>query len=219
MSPKWILLILTCGLVGTSVAQDRPSGPPAGRPRFNIPKPGPRPLSILPALPSMEDSSFFAKRNVPHGTVKKVHYKNPQGTEKRMHVYLPPSYESNTNERYPVLYLNHGGGDDDSKWSNTEKDGGHAQSILDNLIADGKANPMILVMPNTRDIVAAVPPPMNEDDACTKEFALSIIPYMDAHYRTIPDRNGRALAGLSMGGFVVMHTGFSRLDLFSELYV
>ena len=119
-----------------------------------------------------------------------------------------------------MLYLNHGGGDDDSKWTNTDpKNGGHAQSILDNLIATGKAKPMIIVMPNTRGLAASNPPPVNEDDACTQEYLKDIIPYVDSHYRTRASREGRALAGLSMGGFVVMHTGLPHLDTFSELYV
>jgi enterochelin esterase family protein len=74
-------------------------------------------------------------------------------------------------------------------------------------------------MPNTRGLAAADPPPVDGDDNCTKEYVQNIIPYVDGHYRTLADRNGRALAGLSMGGFVVMHTGLSRLDTFSELYV
>jgi enterochelin esterase-like enzyme len=136
-----------------------------------------------------------------------------------MHVYLPPGYDADSTTRYPVLYLNHGGGDDDSKWTNTERNGGHAHVILDNLITEGKAKPMIVVMPSTRGIATANPPPENEDDACTQEFLKDIIPYVDSHYRTVASREGRALAGLSMGGFVVMHTGLPHLDTFSELYV
>jgi enterochelin esterase family protein len=199
-------------------AQDRP-GPPPGRQMPAMPKPGPQPLPTLAALPSHEDTSFYAVRDVPHGKVAAVTYTNFAGNEKRMHLYLPPGYDPNSDRRYPVLYLNHGGGDDDAKWSNTERNGGHAQNILDNLIADGKAKPMIVVMPNTRGLAAAEPPPMDGDDNCTKEYVQNIIPYVDGHYRTLADRNGRALAGLSMGGFVVMHTGLSRLDTFSELYV
>lgn len=197
----------------------RPGSPPPERPRISAPEVGPFPLPILPALPTLEDRSFYNVRDVPRGRVEAVHYTNPAGDKKRMHIYLPPGYEQESDRRYPVLYLNHGGGDDDSKWSNTERDGGHAQNILDNLINEGKAKPMIVVMPNTRGLAAPTPPPVGEDDACTKEFILSIIPYIDQHYRSIAERDARALAGLSMGGFVVMHTGLSRLDIFSELYV
>jgi enterochelin esterase-like enzyme len=173
----------------------------------------------LPALPSLTDKAFYEVREVPHGKVVPVSYKNFAGADKRMHIYLPPGYEKSDTTRYPVLYLNHGGGDDDSKWSNTEANGGHAGAILDNLIAEGKVKPMIIVMPNTRGTVQPNPPPMNEDDPCTQEFLKDIIPHVDTHYRTKASRENRALAGLSMGGFVVMHTGLSRLDTFSELYV
>jgi len=198
----------------------RPGGPQSGAaPRLSAPEPGPCPLPVLPALPALNDESFYQVRDVPHGTVQPVNYTNFAGVEKRMHIYLPPGYDQDSTTRHPVLYLNHGGGDDDSKWTGTDRNGGHAQNILDNLIAEGKARPMIVVMPNTRGIASATPPPVDEDDACTKEYVQNIIPYVDSHYRTRADRDRRALAGLSMGGFVVMHTGLSRLDTFSELYV
>lgn len=198
------------------------SNPAAGR-RPNLgamPKPGPCPLPILPALPKLEETSFYAVRDVPHGKVEQAKYTTSNGSEKRMHIYLPPGYEKDTAARFPVLYLNHGGGDDDSKWTDTDpKNGGNAQVILDNLIAEGKAKPMIIVMPNTRGLAAANPPIIGEDDLCTKEYLRDIIPYVDAHFRTKASREGRALAGLSMGGFVVMHTGLPHLEVFSELYV
>lgn len=211
--------VLATAFLWTIDLEAQDSNPAPARPQISMPKPGPRQLPILPALPTLEDTSFFEVRDVPHGRIDVVTYTNFTGAEKRMHVYLPPGYDTETAKRYPVLYLNHGGGDDDSKWSNTERDGGHAQLILDNLIAEGKARSMIVVMPNTRGIAKATPPPVDEDDACNKEFVEGIVPYVDEHYRTISERDGRALAGLSMGGFVVMHTGLSRLDTFSELYV
>lgn len=100
-------------------------------------------LAQPPALPAYSDTAFFAKTDVLHGKVEQATYKNYAGQDKRMHVYLPPDYERNADARYPVLYLNHGGGDDDSKWSSG---GGNAHLILDNLIAAGKARPMIVVM-------------------------------------------------------------------------
>lgn len=119
------------------------------------------------------------------------------------------------------MYLNHGGGDDDSKWTNTDpRNGGHAQFILDNLIAVGRAKAMIVVMPDTRGIASPIPSsPGGPDDACTQEFLKDIIPYVESHYRAAPGRENRAIAGLSMGGFVVMDTGLSHLDTFGELYV
>jgi len=81
-------------------------------------------------------------------------------------VYLPPDYASNENARYPVLYLNHGGGDDDSKWSSENlRTGGHAGDILDSLIAVGKAKLMIIVMPNTRGCATFDPSPIGTDDS------------------------------------------------------
>jgi enterochelin esterase-like enzyme len=215
-SPAGQLLAVRLGAAATATV---PAGPPPGQ-RPSTPKPGPCPLPILPALAAMEDTTFFTVRDVPHGNVEAVNYTNHLGTQKRMHIYLPPGYDQDTTRRHPVLYLNHGGGDDDAKWTNTDpRSGGHAHTILDNLIADGKARPMIIVMPNTRGLAAANPPPEDEDDACTQEYLKDIIPYVDRHFRTQASREGRALAGLSMGGFVVMHTGLSRLDTFSELYV
>ena len=225
----WLGLFFWMSSAGPkSFAADPPPGPasgaggqpPAPRAMAPAPKPGPCPLPILPALPGAGDTGFFAVREVPHGSVQSVTYTNHAGVPKRMHVYLPPGYDQDPARRYPVLYLNHGGGDDDSKWTNTDpKNGGHAQAILDNLIAEGKARPMIIVMPNTRGTVSATPAPEGEDDACTREYLRDIIPYVDSHYRTQATREGRALAGLSMGGFVVMHTGLSHLETFGELYV
>jgi len=195
----------------------QPPGSP-GRPILKAPKAGVCPLPILPALPAYADKDFHAKADVPHGKVEQATYKNYAGVDKRLHVYLPPDYSSNA--RYPVLYLNHGGGGDDSNWSSEDpKRGGNAQFILDNLIAQGKAKPMIIVMPNTSTCASATPSALGKDDACTQEYLKNIIPYVDSHYSTKASRDDRALAGLSMGGFVVLHTGLPHLDTFSELYV
>lgn len=199
--------------------QQVPPGVNTGR-RMEMPKKGPCPLPILQALPAYADSGFYAKKAIPHGRIEKVNYKNPDGIEKRMHVYLPPDYDKNPDARYPVLYLNHGGGDDDSGWTlENKRQGGYAHLILDNLIAEGKALPMIIVMPNTKGLATANPPVPGTDDACSREYIGSIIPYIDSHYRTKAGREFRALAGLSMGGFVVLHTGLPHLDTFSELYI
>jgi len=173
------------------------------------------PVAILPALPATDDKTFYAERDVPHGRVDVVKYKTTAGAEKQMHVYLPPGYDTETERRYPVLYLNHGGGENDTHW--TVK--GFAHRILDNLIADGKARPMIIVMPNTGGLVSGTPPKHGEDDACTQEYLKDLLPFVDGHYRTQPDRASRAVAGLSMGGFVVLNTGLTHLETFGELYV
>lgn len=206
----------------TSIGQEpvNPGDQPARRPPIKMPEKGVCPLPILPALPAYSESDFYTNKNVPHGKVEQVTYNNPEGEEKRMHVYLPPDYDKYINTRYPVLYLNHGGGDDDSRWTlEDQRQGGYANLILDNLIAAGKAKPMIIVMPNTRGIATATPPDPGTDDACSQEYIKCIIPYIDSHYRTKASRENRAIAGLSMGGFVVLHTGLPHLDVFSEIYI
>ncbi len=220
MTSFYRLLSLLLVIAWLSLAAPAQNAPPANRPRMEPPKKGVCPLPILPALPTYADTSFFAKTSVLHGKVEQVNYKNYAGQDKRMHVYLPPDYEQNASGRYPVLYLNHGGGDDDSKWSLADpKNGGNAANILDNLIAAGKAKPMIVVMPSTKGCASATPSAPGKDDACTQEYLQNIIPHIDKTYRTKASREARALAGLSMGGFVVMHTGLPHLDTFSELYV
>ena len=221
-----VIGVLGLMLIHSSVAIAQETVPPerrlpqaAGR-QMQVPQKGVCPLPILPVLPAYEDTAFYASRDVPHGTVEQVYYTNFTGDEKRMHIYLPPEYENDANTRYPVLYLNHGGGDDDSKWTNKDRSaGGNATDILDNLIHAGKAKPMIIVMPNTRGIASFNPPVLGQDDACSEEYVKDIIPYVDSHYRTKANRENRAIAGLSMGGFVVLHTGLLHLDIFSELYV
>ena len=193
-----------------------PGGPPAMPP---MPKPGICPLPILPALPTYADASFFANADVPHGKVEEATYKSYSGKEKRMHVYLPPDYQTNASVTYPTLYLNHGGGGDDSNWTSTDVRGGSANFILDNLIAAGKAKPMVVVMPNTHECASATPSAPGKDDTCTQEYLKDIIPYAEHHYRVKADRADRAIAGLSMGGFVAMNTGLPHLDTFSALYV
>ena len=185
--------------------------------RLAAPKMGLTPLPTLAALPTLTEQSFYAHTAVPHGTLEQVRYTNFAGKEKRLHVYLPPGYATTKDTRFPVLYLNHGGGEDDARWSSPT--GGCAPDILDNLIAAGKARPMIIVMPNTSGIASFVPPEPGKDDTCAQEYLKDIIPLIDSRYRTQADREGRALAGLSMGGFVVTNTGLTHLETFSELYI
>ncbi|MBN2029227.1 esterase family protein [bacterium] len=215
-----VLIIFSTVAVAQEEAQPEQRPPQTTGRQMWMPEKGVCPLPILSALPTYEDTTFYTRQNVPHGRVESVTYMTSAGVEKRMHIYLPPGYDQNSDMRYPVLYLNHGGGDDDSKWTAVSRNaGGCANDILDNLIAAGKAKPMMIVMPNTRGIVSGNPPVLGQDDVCTEEYVQSIIPYVDSHYRTKANRENRAIAGLSMGGFVVLHTGLLHLDLFSELYV
>jgi len=192
-----------------------------GGPRNNRAPTSPHnPVPILPALPNPNDTSFYASNDVPHGRVEVVHYRRSGGVDKSMHVYLPPGYETNPDKRFPVLYLNHGGGENDSHWTAANpRSGGYANLILDNLIAAGKARPMIIAMPSTGGVVSGTPPKPGEDDACTREYLQDIIPYLDSHYRTRSNRASRAVAGLSMGSFVPLNTGLTHLETFGELYV
>ncbi len=110
---------------------------------------GPQALPILAALPTRDDTSFYAVRDVPHGTIEQTTYKGYCWQRQAYACLLAAGNQTGT-ATYPLLYLNHGGGEDDSRWSATEKNGGHTQVILDNLIAAKLAKPMIVVMPNTR---------------------------------------------------------------------
>jgi enterochelin esterase family protein len=184
---------------------------------MDVPRPGPTPLPTLAALPTLTDTSFYTRTGVPQGTLGQVRYTSVAGKEKRLHVYLPPGYASDKVTRYPTLYLNHGGGVDDAWWSSPT--GGCAPEILDNLIAARKVRPMIVVMPNTDGLASFVPPEPGKDDLCSQEYLKDIVPLIDKRYRTQARREGRAIAGLSMGGFVVTNTGLTHLETFSELYI
>jgi enterochelin esterase family protein len=137
--------------------------------------------------------------DVPHGVVGVLYYNSRAiGGLRRMHIYTPPGYENGTG-RLPVLYLLHGAGGTDDSWSVT----GRAGAILDNLIAAHKAVPMIVVMPAghvSRDFRTGSGAGNIGHDAFNKDLVEDIVPYVDSHYRTLTDRDHRALAGLSMGG-------------------
>jgi enterochelin esterase-like enzyme len=154
-------------------------------------------------LPGPE-ADFQDNKPVPHGDIRKVWYQSATlGRQRRMHVYTPPGYDSNS-EKYPVFYLLHGGGDEDSGWSTV----GRAGFILDNLIAAGKAKPMIVVMPNGSLPRPAVAPGARLDpkalaafrDRFTNELLKDVVPHVEKHFRVKAGPENRALAGLSMGG-------------------
>ena len=160
-------------------------------------------------------------RDVPHGVISVVTYSSKVlNKTRRFHVYTPPRYESNQ-QRYPVLYLLHGANESDQSWSTI----GRAGLILDNLIADRKAAPMIVVMPNghadqTPPVIFDGPHPFRAElTDIPKEFAADILPYVDGHYRTIADRNHRAIAGLSMGGTQTLTIALANLENFSAVGV
>lgn len=170
------------------------------------------------------ECSNYLVHNVKHGTLAKVWYPAPKlGMEqRRMTVYTPAGYEDNPTRRYPVLYLLHGAGGDENAWSEL----GRAQHILDNLIAQGKAEPMIVVMPNGNGAQKAVPGEYENSmykpsfmNPRTMEGSIEIafpdlVNWIDSHYRTLADKQHRAIAGLSMGGFHSLYISANNPQMF-----
>jgi enterochelin esterase-like enzyme len=162
-----------------------------------------------------KDADFYALKDVPHGKVEQILFASPStGTQRRAFVYTPPGYEKNATTRYPVLYLQHGWGEDETAWSNQ----GHANLILDNLIAAGKARPFLIVM--TYGMTNEVRPGgLASFDIKPFQTVLlnELIPYVDGHYRTRADQKHRAMAGLSMGGFETKLIALKNLDRFAYI--
>lgn len=163
------------------------------------------------------DQDFYALKDVPHGHVHQILFPSKStNTSRRAFVYTPPGYEKNTKTKYPVLYLQHGWGEDETAWSNQ----GHANLIMDNLIAEGKIKPFIIVM--TYGMTNVVRPGsgggLRSFDIKPFQTVLldELIPYVDANFRTIANRANRAMAGLSMGGFETKTISLARPDVFSH---
>lgn len=170
---------------------------------------------------------YYSTNDVPHGNVNRVWYDSPTlGITRRMTVYTPAGYEKNTKQKYPVLYLLHGGGGDEEAWGTL----GRAAQILDNLIAEGKAKPMIVVMPNgnTNQIAySEYAPNMNDykkgesalgsEKASMEESFPDIINYIEANYRTQKGAANRAICGLSMGGGHTFRTTLMYPDTFGYI--
>jgi enterochelin esterase-like enzyme len=154
-----------------------------------------------------EESDLYMVKNIPHGTLSKVWYESPTlKLNRRMYVYTPAGYED-SQTRYPVFYLLHGGGGDEDAWTTL----GRTCQIMDNLISQGKAKPMIVVMPNGNPGQAAAFTDVFVNPSLSAPYDMGlglfeesmvkdIIPYIESHYRVVADRDHRALAGLSMGG-------------------
>ncbi|MET0593930.1 MAG: alpha/beta hydrolase-fold protein [Polyangiaceae bacterium] len=192
--------------------------------------------TTLPApMPGDTENGFYANNaSIPHGTITTKLYPwtgstqpgQPSG-QQRMQVYTPPNYDASGATKYPVLYLNHGAGNDDTNWScyqggtpptsGTATDCGAAGFIADNLIAAGKTVPMIIVMPYSSDC-SVTQPPTSSDFACSPKYKTGIIPYIEANYPVKADRHNRALAGLSMGGFLTMATCLPNLATFGSCF-
>jgi len=160
------------------------------------------------------DRDFYALKDVPHGDVVQVLFPSKStNTSRRAFVYTPPGYSKDAGRRYPVLYLQHGWGEDETAWSNQ----GHANLIMDNLIADGKTRPFIIVM--TYGITNQLRfGHMKEFRIDTFQTVLTeeLIPYIDAHFRTLANRENRAMAGLSMGGMETHTITLNKPEVFSR---
>lgn len=158
------------------------------------------------------DQDFYALKDVPHGNVQQVLFPSPSTkTSRRAFVYTPPGYEK-SKSKYPVLYLQHGWGEDETAWSNQ----GHANLIMDNLIAEGKIKPFIIVMTYgmTNDVKFGGIRSFKIEPFQTV-MVDELIPYIDAHFRTVAKSTHRAMAGLSMGGMETKMITLNKPDVFS----
>lgn len=167
-----------------------------------------------------KDVDFYLPKDVPHGQVRQLRYYSAiTKAWRRMFVYTPPGYDQDKKKKYPVLYLLHGGGEDETGWPNQ----GKVDLILDNLIASGEAEPMLIVM----DRGSAFDPdaPVNTgnrramfiNNTLTDVFIKEIIPTVEKEFRVVADREHRAMAGLSMGGFQTFQVTLTNLDKFAYI--
>jgi len=160
------------------------------------------------------DEFFAYRKDIPHGSVSVHFYESTViGQTRSVHVWTPAGYEKNLGKKkLPVLYLIHGGGDDDSSWYRT----GQANNILDNLLAEGKMEPMIVVMPNgtvkTETLAGEVPIFVEDLHEC-------IVPFIESKYNVYTDPSHRAIAGLSMGGWETMETALAYYDDYDYVWV
>lgn len=162
-------------------------------------------------IPEGPEGDYYRfNKNIPHGQIRSIDYWSEiNGKERHINVYVPSEYEKNTDKKYPVLYLVHGWGEDENGWSIQ----GHMANIMDGLIASGKAVPMIVVMPSgdiktNSDVREA-------SGNITDIYMKDLIPYIDGTFRTKTDRENRAMAGLSRGGFQTSMTVFSNMNMFA----
>jgi enterochelin esterase-like enzyme len=166
-----------------------------------------------------EGADFYTIKNVPHGDIRSnIYFSKITGTWRNLNIYIPPGYDKDKNSRYPVLYIQHGGGEDERGWAVQ----GKANIILDNLVAEGKAAPMLVVIPNGN-----VSKPGSTAAGYTEEAMVAfkeelfgnVIPFIEANYRVKPSAENRAIAGLSMGGGQAFYTGLRNPDMFANVGV
>lgn len=158
------------------------------------------------------DQAFYELKAVPHGNVQQILFPSKStGTSRRAFVYTPPGYSTDKSKKYPVLYLQHGWGEDETAWSNQ----GHANLIMDNLIAENKTKPFIIVMTYgmTNEVKFGKIREFKIDPFQTV-LTDELIPYVDANFRTLANRDNRAMAGLSMGGMETKMITMNKPDTF-----
>jgi enterochelin esterase-like enzyme len=157
---------------------------------------------------------YYTIKNVPHGDTRiKRYYSDVLNAWRTFYIYTPPGYDENTTEKYPVLYILHGGGEDQRGWATQ----GKTDLIIDNLIAQKKAVPMIVVMVDGNMPVGG----FSEESLriFEKELKQAVIPFVEKNFRVKTDANSRALAGLSMGGLQTLHAGVKNTEMFAYLGV
>ncbi|WP_337042265.1 alpha/beta hydrolase-fold protein [Emticicia sp. 17c] len=164
-----------------------------------------------------KEGGFYALKDVPHGDIRiKKYFSKASNAWREMYIYTPPGYDATT-DKYPVLYLLHGGGEDQRGWATQ----GKTDLILDNLIADKKAKPMLIVMVDGNIGMGGGVAGFNENalKAFENELKNAVVPFVETNYRTLADGKNRALAGLSMGGLQTLHAGVRNSDMFNYLGV
>jgi enterochelin esterase family protein len=163
-------------------------------------------------IPEGPEGDYYRfNKNIPHGQVRSILYWSEiNGMERHCNVYVPAEYEQNPAKKYPVLYLLHGWGEDENGWSNQ----GHMSNIMDGLITSGKAIPMIVVM-DCGDIKTNSDVRNASTNDVTQIYVKDLIPFIDKTFRTMTDRQNRAMAGLSRGGMQTTTTVFNNMDKFA----
>lgn len=157
---------------------------------------------------------FYTIKDVPHGAISsKYYYSNVTESWRRLFVYTPPDYDKEINKKYPVVYIQHGGGEDETGWVNQ----GKTEIIMDNLIAEGKTEPMIVVIANGNIRTGGGGYSSEGMTGFKKEMTENIVPFIDKNYRTLTDAKNRAICGLSMGGGQSFYVGLENLDYFSSV--
>lgn len=242
--PEWGGITLTKGEDGAWVGTTRPLDEGFHYYRINIdgadvPDPGSKFFYGASRMGSgieipAKDQDFYALKNVPHGQLREtLYFSKSTNATRRCFVYTPPGYDKDTSTKYPVLYLQHGAGEDETGWGNQ----GRANLIMDNLIAEGKAKPFIIVIDNGGGNVFGGGRGRGDKPgdkpggaqgrgpgrgrfnftAFAQIMTEELIPFIDANYRTLADQPHRAMAGLSMGGAQTRQITLANLDKFSHI--